>query len=164
MPDHGITPDDVTKATGQAPTTAQIDQAVASIRSLCGWHVWPVLTETLRLDTAGDTLVTLPTLKVNTINSVRLHGTLTTDYTYSTDGLLQLPRHRAGIGALEVEISHGYERPLDLVGVALQMIGRGARPAEQMSVGGISVGATQSVTPQSSEWRVLGSYELGAEP
>ena len=65
---------------------------------------------------------------------------------------------------MEVEIRHGFDRPLDLIGVVVQMIGRAARPAEQMQVGGISVGAAQGVTPQTSEWRVLTAYELGAEP
>ncbi|WP_145941748.1 hypothetical protein [Corynebacterium glyciniphilum] len=164
MPDHGITPDHVANVTKQTATEEQIDRAVASVRSLCGWHVWPVRTETLRLDTAGDTLLTLPTLHVEDITAVRINGTPTTAYTWSTDGLLQLPRHRAGLGALEVDIKHGFDRPADLIGVVVQMIGRAARPAEQMSVGGISVGAAQGVTPQSSEWRVLGAYELGAEP
>lgn len=164
MADHGITPDQVARATGQTPTEAQIDAAVASVRSICGWHVWPPRTETLRLDTPGDSLITLPTLRVDDVTDVRLGGTPVQSYTFSAAGMLTLPRHHPGLGILEVTLDHGYEHPADLIGVAIAMAGRAARPAEQMSVGGISVGASQGVTPQSSEWRVISSYELGAEP
>ena len=55
MPDHGITPDMV--PTSSAITGDQIDAVVETVRRICGWHIWPVREETVKLDSSGDCLL-----------------------------------------------------------------------------------------------------------
>lgn len=159
MFDHGITP------TGDV-TQSAIDKAVETVRRLVGWHVWPVRDETLTVDTPGDSLVILPTKNLVEVLDVKVDGQEvdSADVRWSTDGMLTLLRVPRGFRRVSVRCRHGYESALDLAVVCLSMAKRDSQPTQQYSVGSISVGAPGSVTPQSTEWRVLDGYKLGPLP
>ncbi len=165
-PEHGITPAMVGAGT-TLPSQDVIDTAVHTVRSLCGWHVWPVREETVTVDTTGDDVVFLPTKRLLDVAEVTVDGKpLDRDtYRFSADGMLQLDRRpRAGFRRLTATITHGYDTATDLVGVVAQMARRGSNPQKAMSVGGISVGSPGVITPQSTEWRIVDIYKLGPMP
>jgi hypothetical protein len=96
--------------------TAQlmIDGAAEAVIEYCGWHIAPVLTETLTVDGTGLHVQTLPTLNLVQVNTVAEHG-VNLDVTridFSSNGLLEKrsgqcwTRRRRGVIA---EVRHGYE-------------------------------------------------------
>lgn len=129
-----------------APFSAEVIAAVAEqIRSICGWHVAPTLSETLTVDSDGERTLFLPSLRVVEVTAVRdltdPNNPKTIDgWTWSEDGMLTR-KHGGywpeGLRALEVDITHGYETcPSDLFPVAADF---GRRRVQQESIGGRSV-------------------------
>lgn len=93
-----------------------IDGATAAIRRYCGWHVGPVVTETIRLDGPGGSVLTLPSLRVEEITDVVEHGRTWTaaeldDLEWSEAGMVRAPgrcwtsRYRG----VTVTLRHGFE-------------------------------------------------------
>lgn len=162
MSDHGLTPSDPS----QTVTQDDVDRAVATVRRLAGWHVWPVREETITVDTPGDPLIILPTLRVEDVIDVTVEGQQVDMDTvsWSADGMITLQRAPRGLRRVAVTLRHGFESAPDLAGVCLKMADRSVQVQGSVSVGGISVGATAGITPQSTEWRVLDMYKLGPEP
>jgi hypothetical protein len=163
MPDHGITPDMV--PTSSAITGDQIDAVVETVRRICGWHIWPVREETVKLDSSGDCLLFLPTKRLVELKSVEVGGKPVglDAVQWSEDGYLQ-GHFPEGLRNVTVTMRHGYDSALDLVGVCLQMAKRTAEAHSSYQVGGISVGASNGITPQSTEWRIVDCYKLGPLP
>lgn len=127
---------------------AIVRQAQRAVRNYCQWHVWPVITETLKLDGDGGKVLMLPTLKIVELISVTTGGA-TVDLANIDDseaGFLELsvgcwsPR----AGKTRVELQHGYDDvPEDVVAVIVQTAARAAdspagRTREQ--AGGVNVG------------------------
>lgn len=162
-PEHGLTP---TADTAGAVTQDDIDLAVATLRDLAGWHIWPVREETVAVDTTGDPTVFLPTLRLLDVRSVIADNTEVPldNIEWSESGMLRLKtRPRKGFRRITATILHGFETT-PLTAVAMQMAVRAHQPATNMQVGGISVGAPGALTPYSSEWRLLDRYKLGPMP
>lgn len=117
--------DDVDLAEYQAsdPQTI-IAQAQATVRSYCGWHVAPSLTETILLDGKGSRHLWLPSLHVTDVDLITNEGVevAADEYDWSADGYVELvyaawwslrPRQ------VEVTFTHGFDDiPADLIGVA----------------------------------------------
>lgn len=167
MNDHGLIPSMATAVGGERPTQDQIDKAVATIRQLCGWHVWPRRSETLRLDGTGDETMILPTKRLVDVTALTVNGEhVGVDKVgWSDDGLLyRRGGFPFGFRNVAVTITHGHDSAPDLAAVALEMAARSMRPAGNISVGSISVGAATGATPQSSEWRIVDLYKLGPLP
>lgn len=162
-PEHGLTP---TADAAGTVTQDDIDLAVATLRDLAGWHIWPVRKETVTVDTTGDPTVFLPTLRLLDVHSVtadNIEVPLDT-IEWSESGMLRLKkRPRTGFRRITATILHGFEST-PLAAVAMQMAARAHQPATNMQVGGISVGAPGALTPYSSEWRLLDRYKLGPMP
>lgn len=89
------------------------------VRDYCGWTISAEQT-TFIVDGSGTTLLSLPTLRLNNVEEVRLQGEVlaasltgwpgTSEYTWSTRGQL----YRASgwpqlFRAVEADVSHGYE-------------------------------------------------------
>ena len=56
-----------------APTSQLLLDAVASrIRTECGWHIAPRVTETVILDSIGSASISLPTLHLVGVSAVRV--------------------------------------------------------------------------------------------
>ncbi len=86
--------------------------AHGAVRRFCGWHVAPLITETMVLDGTGGRDVLLPSLRVVTLVSVLNDGT---DVTASVDtsraGILRLTTGTwtDRLGRISVTLSHGYD-------------------------------------------------------
>lgn len=160
--DHGLTE----SAAGE-PGQEVIDQAVATVRRLCGWHVWPVRQDTLVVDTPGDPVVFLPTKRIVDVHAVRVDGEPVDEggWSWSEDGMIEIVRPpKRAFRRVEVDLQHGYDDGGPLAGVAMEMAGRAGKPAGNYSVGRISVGGPSALTPASTEWRIVDEYRLGPMP
>lgn len=173
MPDHGITPDMVSAESSGILTVDQIpqdliDRVVDTVRTLCGWHVWPVREETITVDSTGDQTLILPTLRLVDVLKVTARGDIVDPDTYgwSADGWLQRDRGRwpAGPRAVTVTARHGLDAAPALAAVCCQMAVRSATAQDGYTVGGISVGTRAGITPQSTEWRIIDRYRLEPGP
>lgn len=73
-------------------TTAPTPEEAAEklVRDFCGWHVAPVVTETITLDGTGSRRLFLPSLKVLEVQSVEVDGiAVAADaYSWSESGIL----------------------------------------------------------------------------
>lgn len=105
--------------------------ASAAIRRYCGWHVAPVVTETLTLDGPGGRVLSLPTLNVSAVGPVVEDTTSltdSTDYRWSADGSV---KRKSGYWSddyriLTVTLTHGYflQDVPDVVRVILAVVAR----------------------------------------
>lgn len=98
------------------PLQYDVDAVLAAediVRSYCGWHISPSVTETITLDGNGGKVLILPTMHVTAITSVVEDGTTLSvdDYSWSQIGLLERvyyrrwPRTRRSV---QVTLTHGY--------------------------------------------------------
>ena len=111
-PPHGLTPE----ALGLDPSILNVgkavDRAVAYARRQAGWHIFPVVSETLTVDGEGGAVLTLPTLHLVGLDNIVENG-LTLDetgYEWSASGDVKRvgrcwTTHWRG---LDVTLTHGY--------------------------------------------------------
>lgn len=130
------------------------------IRDACRWHVSPVVTETLTVDSRGGIALFLPTLKLTAVSAVRDvtdpdAPVAITGYRWSTGGVLTRTggmRWPYGSRTVEVDITHGYPTcPAALVEWAAELLrasGRGGEVRSQTTGPfGVSFGAGGLSTP-----------------
>ena len=166
--DHGLTPADFPETARLTP--AAIDAAVETIRRFAGWHIWPERNETVSLFVPGDQMVLLPTKRLVAVDSVTIDGVEVpiTDDDWTPDGQLWVdsltPTCSGRPRRVVASITHGYTGPGDIIQLVGSMAARASRPSESYTVGRISVGAPGSITPQSTEWRIIDELRLGPEP
>lgn len=162
---HGLTPSNFPALGGSPVTQDTIDAVVQTIRQLCGWHVWPVQTEAIKVRTSGDDTVILPTKHIVNVVSVDVGGVTypVPEDAWDENGILYLDWLPARHRVMWVTLEHGFKE-CPILSVVSSMVGRTAKPQESMTVGMISVGAPGAITPQSSEWRLIDIYRLGPEP
>lgn len=102
-----------------------IGGVTAAIRRYCGWHVGPVIEETVTLDSAGGSWLKLPSLQVVEVSSVKVNGQEIKDrFRWSRQGLIRL---KSGCfpddyGCVEVTFRHGFEDVSLVRQVAVQVI------------------------------------------
>ena len=168
LPDHGLTPEDFPGASSL--TQEAIDFAVASIRRLADWHVWPPRAETLRVSVPGDPLVPLPTKCLVSVEWVKVDGREVEigEHDWGEDGVLYIagltPDRRGRPRRVEARVVHGYSGPGDVLALVRSMAGRASAPGQASQVGRINVAAPGAVTPQSTEWRIIDQIRLGPLP
>lgn len=93
--------------------------ATAIVRAYCGWHVAPVITETLVIDGSGASRLVLPTLRVESIDALTVGGVAVADPDWSATGILY-GRFPDRPRSVEVTLTHGYDVvPLELRDVVL---------------------------------------------
>ncbi|MDO5049996.1 MAG: hypothetical protein Q4D87_08970 [Actinomycetaceae bacterium] len=127
LPDF-ITGADIIKASGgrlTVPLDVAGDMAkgvTAMIRRYCGWHVAPVVEETLVLDYDGGGVLTLPTLRVEALLSLTVDGVEVADPEWSRAGDVRLGARPAKWQGVQARVQHGYpvEEVADLRQVAVQ--------------------------------------------
>ena len=101
------------------PTNYKADPIAAAtraIRNYCGWHVAPVIEETMILDGNGAEVLQLRSGKVVEVREVTVDGN-PVEVEWSEDGLLRLKgggRWPKKYRAIEVDIMHGHEAAEDL--------------------------------------------------
>lgn len=174
MPDALVTPQDVAAASGgQVPDgdprlETLIAGATDAIRLWCGWHVAPVLTETLTLDAEGSASLRIPTGRLITATGLKVDGAPVPDdvWDYSMAGMIRL---RRGVfpdrfRAVEVTITHGYERAPALAAVITRsVLSACASPmgATREQAGSISATwARAGMTLSDTDRRELAAYRL----
>lgn len=146
--------------------------AQAAIRAYCGWHVAPVVTETMVRDGNGRSLLKLKTERIRELISVRINGRdVTEQVRWSEAGMLEGMKFPHRFRAVEVELEHGYD--LDEVDEVRGVLVKAAQRFEtdprvrSQAVGGASVaytvgegGAPLSHLLTSDEWAALDPYRL----
>lgn len=171
-----VSPDDLLGFPGAPFEDGVVDAAVADLRKVAGWHIAPMLSETVALDVDAGRSVILPTLRLNAVTAVRNATSLTEDPTdvaeYRTTPTL---RFRAGIvdrpcwwpcGVLEFDITHGYDtcpaELLPIVAAACRQIGADSRSIQSQNAGPFSVTYRD---PSSGEIEpALARYALPSRP
>lgn len=140
--------------------------ASAQVRADAGWHIAPVVTETLTVDSNGGALLVLPTRRIVSVTAVRDVTTgsdVVSGWTRSGGYLYRSRGFPAGV--LEVDLTHGYAfTPPDLLPVIADYARRVGDPRDpgvaSRSVGQVSEsyrtdGATSTtVTPALARYAV----------
>lgn len=103
-----------------------LEGASAAVRRLCGWHIYPVVTETVRLDGPGGRELALPTLNLTALGAV-VERDVTVDATTLEWSRLGNVRRTAGCwsesyGALSVTMTHGFEDVPDVEQIVAQVV------------------------------------------
>lgn len=149
-------------------TDSVVFAAAESVRSECGWHIAPQVTETITVDSPGGRVLLLPSLFVTEVTAVRdVTGdeprTLT-GWRISRAGMLHLAGGwPEGFAAVEVDLTHGYEScPAELLAVIADRALRNAKDSTvvQESLGSRSVSYRDA--PLASP--VLARYRLQGAP
>ena len=114
-----LTADDVEQYTrgrlqADDDTAILLSDVLAAARRYCGWHVSPVIEETLELDGDGGRVLSLPTLKIVTLSELVEDGVEIPVGDLLVSKRRGLVRKRSGrcwschYGAIEVTMTHGF--------------------------------------------------------
>ena len=124
-----VTPAQVAAASGEKVSQADprlpalISGATDGIRLTCGWHVVPVLEETLILDGTGGPVMQVPSLHVVDVTAVRVLGE-PVDVDWSEAGMIE---RRIGVfprrfRSVQVDLAHGYPAAPAVAAVVTQAV------------------------------------------
>lgn len=162
--------------TAQATTSTPEEAAENALRDYCGWHIAPVIQQTLVLDGNGQHKKLLPSRRIVSVESVKVEGEEVTDYRFSQDGWLNLARRTPPVErCLEVTFTHGFEEtPPVLIHVMNAMVARARmspagnivnqRAGTQSVTFATSGGAVLSLPLLESEKELLSPYKLNWGP
>lgn len=156
-----------------APTDQDdLDRLSDRIRTLCGWHIAPEITETVTLDSYGQDTLLLPTLHLVDVAAVKYwNGTELADVAGWDSRTGWSPRsctiHKPGgfpIGRriIEVTMVHGYTEPPSAILDAIAEIVEPGRIVQE-SIGSRSVSFAESA-PVWGAVGTLSRYRLGPRP
>lgn len=141
---------------------AAVETATAEARAYCGWHVTPIVTETLVLDGSGSHFLFLPTMRVVSVESVTEDDILRDPSTYqwSVDGRLWSSVRWSGyFRAVVVELTHGHATADDFAGVITAATDRGPSAGQIRQVGQVAYQTTGDGFLD-SEKRALDRYRI----
>jgi hypothetical protein len=148
------------------PTPVGVDEAtwtatVAEVRAFCGWHIAPVVTETITLNGSGGPVQVLPTLRLVDLVSITNDGALVVEPEWSTSGIVRAYRWTGRMRGVVAEVTHGFEEwPAELLAMMAEM----AAPASSLSgVKAVTSGAHQVTfesTTRTTQGDILGRYQL----
>lgn len=114
-----LRPEDVESYTGQRLSADDpevqraLDAALARARRYCAWHVSPVQTETFVLDGDGSERLSLPTLAIESVDSITVNGVVidpseVASPAYAPYVLIRRNRWPRGYSNIAVTVAHGY--------------------------------------------------------
>lgn len=153
-----VTTTDLDSYQSGAPQTV-IDQATALVRAYCGWHVSPVVTETITVGSDGGRVLMLPSLHVTDITSVTVDGVAQTDYSWSEAGYVTGCYWPTGPRSVAVSLTHGFADAPDVASIILAVASR----AQASPDGVVRVQAGQvSRTFSQTAFNVAGGVSLVA--
>lgn len=160
--------DDLVDFPGAPFPQSVVTAAGEAVRAAAGWHIAPAVTETLRIDSDGATLLLLPTGRLTAVAEVRdVTGDAPSIITgwrvsHRLGGLHRGTGWPCGFEAVEVDVVHGYtECPPDLLKIVAAEAGR--RVAQQ-SAGPFSVSYADDASSRESLTARLWPYRLGPRP
>lgn len=149
--------------------------ASTAIRNHCGWHISPMIEETLTLDYDGSGVLILPTLKLESVADLRVRGIETEPVEWSASGEVKIPkRFGEGWRTVEITIVHGYfpDDVLDLVQVVQQVVanavaspmGATAERAGQVSANWAQTapGVSGGMSLLGRDLEILDAYRIGS--
>ena len=113
---------------GRQMTPAILAAASAAVRNACGWHIAPVITQTLILDGPGGTALVLPTGHLVDLTAVVVRGVLLDPLAveWSADGIVR-GNWPARFRSIQVTMQHGYDdTPADLAAIVCSIAARHA--------------------------------------
>lgn len=142
-----------------------LNAANQAIRNHCGWHVAPIITETLELDGRGSTTLLLPSKRVHAIEKVLNDGIDVTEKVKFSRraGILTLASGWSrDVGSIEVTLRHGYELT-EVADVAALIVTLTKRAATAGLVVQRSVGGASQRLATSKDGGVLGIPLLESE-
>jgi hypothetical protein len=120
-----------------------IDSAVAQLRARAGWHIAPVRTETISVNSWGNADLPLPSMRVLSVSAVRLGAVTYTGFTVTPFSL-----YRPGgwpVGTLSVDLTHGYDEcPPELLGLVAGYVSTATSAAQASTVSRITVGSVST--------------------
>lgn len=137
--------------------------AGGQVRALCGWHVAPVVTETVTVETGGSAVVLLPSLRVVSVSEVRDEdGNVLTGWKVRPNGVLRVPGGWPDV--IEVDLEHGHAKcPGELVAVVAEFarsIKAGGVKAESLAGRSVQL----DTTPGGVSADILARYTLPERP
>lgn len=157
------------RLTKDAPETARLlAERLAAARRYCGWHVTPERDDELTLDGQGGRLLRLPTLRLVELTKVVENGVILDVAELHVSPLGMVTKRSGGcwahnLGAITVEMTHGFADAPDFDGVVLSAVDR----ASFAATGGRPrvIGPFQYETEGSAaECTVLDFYRLERRP
>lgn len=108
-------------------TSAEL--ALDVIRAACGWHIAPVVADTLVVDGNGSTRIALPTKHIESIDRVEVEGRILpeTSYRWSADGWIT--RRDRGVWpdlerSITVHLQHGFSHAPEVLAVMEALVQR----------------------------------------
>lgn len=147
-----------------ASTDRVLMAAGQSVRSYCGWHIAPEVTETVTVEGSGVALL-LPTLRLTGVMSI-VRDDVTIDLTnvkWKPNGIVT--GYAFGGGDYEVTFTHGYdETPEDVAQVVADIASDsidGLRRVKSWTKGPFSTSYDTAADPDRA---VLDRYRLTARP
>ena len=84
--------------------------ASAAVRSYCGWHIAPSITETVTVDGSGGSVLLLPTLRLTNLADVVNDGQPVSDPEWSVNGLVR-GKWTSKFRGITLTMTHGYDEP-----------------------------------------------------
>jgi hypothetical protein len=153
-----------------------IDAAVARIRAHVGWHIAPVVSETVYVSTRDGRTFDVPTLRLVSVSEIRWAGFTyhPGDYTIYRNGVVALnrwPRYYfpgfAEAGEAELDITHGYPQcPPELLPKIASLVLASSSPRDpslsRMIVGQVQMQYDQRAAGSLDADDVLERYRLPA--
>lgn len=168
----------IVTASTQVDPAFWLNAANQAIRTECGWHVAPIITEELVLDGPGGTSLLVPSKRVRQVLSAKSDGVDVTDRVKFSRraGVLSLSSGwSCDVGSIELEIEHGYDvaEVPDVAALIVTLTKRAASSGSiiQQSIGSASVrlatardGSVAGVPLFESEKAILAPYRLNWGP
>lgn len=147
--------------------------AMGAIRRYCGWHIAPVISQTLILDGSGRQVLLLPTLRLKSVEAVKEHGRAVPldGIEWSHKGILRRrTRWTDRLRGVEVSLHHGFDDTPQLSALVVSVAERArASPAGVVSesAGAVNIrfstfgsGAAGAVALMEHEYALLDQYRL----
>lgn len=125
-----------------APAPAGVDEAAwgaacGALRSYCGWHVAPSVTEEITVDGPGSLELMLPTMRLTDLQSVIEDGKSVDGLEWSAAGMVRKgARWSSRYRSIVATMTHGWDScPDDLLGVLTEAASRGVGGSTYSQVG-----------------------------
>lgn len=112
---------------GGASDPTPLESAEGAFRAFCGWHVAPVIRETLTRGGNGRSLLKLPTARIVDVHEVLVDGRdVTSQVRWDEAGMIQGVKFPHRFQSVKIDLEHGYE-PAEVADVLSIVMGAAAR-------------------------------------
>ena len=170
----GVAIEGIVTAETQVNPAFWLNAANKAIRTECGWHVAPIITEEIVLDGTGGRNLLVPSLRIRQVVSAKSDGNDVTDQVKFSRraGVLALASGwSCEVGSIELTIEHGFaaDEVPDVAALIVTLTKRAASSGAfvQQSIGPASAkvatgrdGAALSVPLMETEKELLAPYKL----